>query len=528
MHQTSTIELRREAKLLGDQGKLIPALKRLDEIIDRDEANLDDWRSLGVMISRLGEFAQAVGAFERALQIDPTDTESTYELGRACYQLGELDRAVELIGKVARQTHSMGAWLSLATLAPGAPSLKGNQVCQLRRAYAQMVREQEGRSLKPPRSHSNQPDESKQDRKRVVAYLSAHWSDANYMKPVWPTINEHDTERLQIHLLDDSGRRNEPWSWLKNESIVRHDVSDLDNASLASLIRALNIEVLVDLSAFSKPERFGVFVHRPAPVQMAWFNSFATSGFDEFDYIIGDDAVIRLAEQPDYVEKFISLPLSYLTFQTDHEAPPIENSPFEKSGRFTFGCLGTQYKITPLVYDAWSSILRQADQARLVLASRLTKSAQNQAYVLNQFECRGIDTKRIDFLPPAEHYDFLRHYDQIDVALDTFPYNGGTTTMEAIWQGVPVLTFDGDRWASRTSATLLLRSHLKDFVADSIDDYIQRAVSLAIDPSQRTRLQLLRETMREDLAASSVCDSKSLARALEAAYINAAHAIGDS
>jgi predicted O-linked N-acetylglucosamine transferase (SPINDLY family) len=153
-----------------------------------------------------------------------------------------------------------------------------------------------------------------------------------------------------------------------------------------------------------------------------------------------------------------------------------------------------------------------------VLANRALKSACNRDYMARQFADRGVRAEQLEFLPPAEHYQYLDYYSRIDLALDAYPYNGGTTTMEAIWQGVPVLTFDGDRWASRTSQTLLRRTHLAEFVAADRRAYVETAVNMATDPAAPSRLAALRATMRDRLLASPACDAAALARGMEQIY----------
>jgi protein O-GlcNAc transferase len=338
------------------------------------------------------------------------------------------------------------------------------------------------------------------------------------MKPVWPLINAHDNEHFRIHLLDDSPNSNPDWNWLTNRGVDSHRVTDLSNRDLAKLIRKLEVDVLVDLSAYSKPERLGVYVHRPARIQTAWFNMYATSGFKEFDYIIGDDSVVLPGEESHYCERILRLPLSYLTFQTNHSAPQVAIESDRTMDQFTFGCLGTQYKITPKVIEVWAKILSVADQSQLVLANRELKSPCNQTYLLDQFAAYGIASERIKILPPAKHYEFLKYYDQIDLALDTFPYNGGTTTMEALWQGVPVLTFTGDRWASRTSQSILAQSHIPQFVAKDCEEYKRSAILYATDRTLYDSLKPIRHSMREDLLNSSVCDSHKLTRAMESLF----------
>ena len=142
-----------------------------------------------------------------------------------------------------------------------------------------------------------------------------------------------------------------------------------------------------------------------------------------------------------------------------------------------------------------------------------------RAHVRAQFAAAGVDGARLELDGPAEHAGFLRGYDRIDVALDTFPYNGGTTTTEALWQGVPVLTFPGDRWAARISTSLLRASGLDDWVGADADEYVARAIALATDPATPARLAELRRTMRARLKASPACDVAGFARQMERLYL---------
>lgn len=200
--------------------------------------------------------------------------------------------------------------------------------------------------------------------------------------------------------------------------------------------------------------------------------------------------------------------------------PDVVTPPCLTTGRFTFGSLVSLYKITPPVFDAWSEILKKSNGSQLVLANADLKSPHNRNYVQDQFQSRGVAADQLRFLPPADHEAFLKYYDQIDLALDAFPYNGGTTTMEAIWQGVPVLTKEGDRWAARTSQSLLCECHLSDFVARDLAGYIDQAVGWATNKPAWQKLSTLRSTMRARLQASSVCDCELLTREMEKIYLS--------
>jgi predicted O-linked N-acetylglucosamine transferase (SPINDLY family) len=185
------------------------------------------------------------------------------------------------------------------------------------------------------------------------------------------------------------------------------------------------------------------------------------------------------------------------------------------NGFITFGCLAPQYKLNDTVIAAWAEILCGTPRSRLVLANTAMFSEHNREHLAGRFRRAGADPERIDLLGPLAHYDFLQYYNYIDIALDTFPYNGGTTTMEALWQGVPVLTFAGDRWAARISASLLSGTHLGDFVRYDLGEYLRTAIALAQDPATPSRLESLRKSMRRRLRRCPTCDTHRQAEAFQ-------------
>ncbi len=492
--------------------KVVPALETYDRVIELGGADAAVWLEVGRALADVREYSQALEALANSQKLAPS-TEATYEIARSSFQLGDLETAKRSFESAAQASNSAQAWLSLAKIIPGVPSATHREIREVRIAFAERLRREIGSKSSHPRP-SHRPCS---DRLRI-GYLSAFFERANYMKPVWGLVNHHDRSRFEIHLFSDSPLGNGWQGYQASPADRVHEVAKLDHVGLARLIRECQIDILIDLNGYSASDRLALLLEPVAPVVAAWFNMYGTSGLRGIDWIIGDREVIRESEETEYTERVACLPGSYLTFEVGHRAPPIVSPPCTTARQFTFGSLVAQYKITAPVLDAWADILRQTDNSRLVLANRALQSTCNREYVWRQFADRGIASERIVLLPPAEHYEYLSYYDQIDLALDAFPYNGGTTTMEAIWQGVPVLTFDGDRWASRTSQTLLRRTHLADFVAAGPREYIETAVAIARDPQTPSRLAMLRSEMRERLLESPACDTATLAREMERIY----------
>lgn len=506
--------LEKLAKAYYRSAQYLPALKAYDRLIDLDVATAEIWCATGNALKDVGEYGQAIAAYENSLKQDDSNPEAHHNFAQVLYRLGDVDRAVCHLELAAAKSNAIASWISLATIIPGAPGADLRGILEVRTKVASKLADLTGSpgitpALSRSRKHHDPPR---------LGYLSGFYHTANYMKPVWGLINQHDRSAFQIHLFSDSPKGQKWQGYNRHPNDQVHETATLDNDQLSALIRSLQIDILVDLNGYSSAERLPLFLDHPAPITIAWFNMYATSGLPGFDYIVGDDEVVRSGEEPFFTEKIFRLPMSYLTFQVDHPVPSVGPPPCLENGYLTFGSLASQYKLTPPVLDAWANILQQTNNTRLFLANAAMKSIHNRRYMTDQFIERGVNGDRIILCGPADHITFLKYYERIDIALDTFPYNGGTTTMEAIWQGVPVLTFDGDRWASRTSQTLLRRTHLKEFVAGDVEGMIDLAVQIAHSPHIAQCLADLRGHMRAELRASSACDVLALARAMEQFY----------
>jgi predicted O-linked N-acetylglucosamine transferase (SPINDLY family) len=501
------------ARKAVSEGRLLDALHAYDRMAELEAADEHVWREMASALVEVGESAQSLGAFENSLALNPDSVETHNDLAKALYHLGDVESAAAHLRRAVELSDAPSMWLNLAVLLVGVPSATPEEILKVRTTYAR----RQAKFLAPARRSKRKKPPAGNGRLRV-GYLSAFFHAANYMKPVWGLINHHDRRRFDLHLLSDSDPQKGMPGYQPHANDRVHATAGLDNRHLAARIEDLHLDILIDLNSYSVPRRLGLFFEPLSPVTVAWFNAFATSGLPGVPFLIGDEEVIRPDEERFFSETILRLPLSYLTFEVSHPTPPVVPSPCAASGVFTCGSLVAQYKITPPVLDAWAEILQQAPGSQLLLANTTLKSSQNREYVKERFAERGIAAERLRLFGPAEHYRYLQYYDQIDLALDAFPYNGGTTTMEALWQGVPVLTFDGDRWASRTSQTLIRRGPCPEFAVENLDEYIMRAVAIANSAESQQQLSELRRSLRERLAASSACDAPRLAAAMEGLY----------
>jgi predicted O-linked N-acetylglucosamine transferase (SPINDLY family) len=366
-------------------------------------------------------------------------------------------------------------------------------------------------------------------RRQKVGYLSAFFGAANWMKAVFPVINRHDRTRFEVHMISDGENPSEASGYRDWPDDYVHDIRGLDNDRAAAVLRDVGLDVLVDLNGYSFQARTPLLLRRPAPVILGWFNYFATSGIAPVDALIGDETVIDPAAAGHYSERCIALPGCYLGFEVDYPVPEVTAPPSAAgAGGLTFGCLGSQYKLDDALVAAWARILAAAPASRLFLKNATLEDASSRGHLRARLEQAGIAQDRVELSGRDDHFDFLAAYGQIDIALDTFPYNGGTTTCEALWQGVPVLAIAGDRWVNRVSASILKASDLGDWVTPDVDAFVRRAADLANDPETPGRLAALRSGMRDRLRRAPICDGEALTRSLEAIYVSEAERAAQS
>jgi predicted O-linked N-acetylglucosamine transferase (SPINDLY family) len=273
----------------------------------------------------------------------------------------------------------------------------------------------------------------------------------------------------------------------------------------------------VDLSGHTSGNRLDLFALKPAPVQVSWIGYPHSTGLKQMDYYISD----RVCNPPGtgdnlYSETLVRLPRVFCCYLPPVVFPLVSPLPSSLSGQITFGCFNSFSKINTALFEMWSRILKAIPGSRLYLKSAPLSGTGTKRKVLDLFEQFGVATERIMLKPFAESSEqHLAQYADIDIALDTYPYNGTTTTCESLWMGVPLITLAGDRHLSRVGASFLQVVGLPELVADSPDEYVEKAVNLASDPE---RLQFLRENLRLMMARSALMDAKGVTCELEQAY----------
>ena len=289
------------------------------------------------------------------------------------------------------------------------------------------------------------------------------------------------------------------------------------DSAVAERIREDSIDILIDLAGHTANNRLPVFAERPAPVQVTWLGYPNTTGLSAMDYRLTD--VIADPEGDADVlhsENLMRLPNGFLCFAPAADAPEIAGTPALTTGQVTFGSFNNLAKVTPEVVETWAHVLHRIPKSQLVIKSRPLADAETRERYVEMFGAHGIDAGRVELCSwIASRSGHLGAYNRVDVGLDPFPYNGTTTTCEALWMGVPVITLCGDRHSGRVGASILIRIALKDLVAETKAIYVEKTVALANDLD---RLSALRSDLRSRMKMSPLCDPELFTRDVEATY----------
>jgi predicted O-linked N-acetylglucosamine transferase (SPINDLY family) len=363
-----------------------------------------------------------------------------------------------------------------------------------------------------PHANAREPE-----RRLRVGYLSADMRLHSVAYFLAPLLAAHDRAAVEVHGFPSVRRPDATTERLRGLCDGWTPVHALSDADAAAAIRDAGIDVLVELGGHTGQSRLRVLAHRPAPVQVSWLGYPNTTGLDAVGFRL-TDAMVDPEGDADahHVEKLWRLPSGFLCYEPPPAAPDVGPPPSAATGTITFGSFNTLAKTSPRTIELWARILRHVEGSRLVLKSGPLADAGVRQRVTQLFAQQGVDAARLVLDGRTGSLDaHLARYGEIDVALDPFPYNGTTTTCEALWMGVPVVALEGDRHVARVSASILRRLGLDGLVASTPKDYQAIATGLARD---RARLAELRRGMRERMRGSPLGDGARFAREVEQAY----------
>jgi protein O-GlcNAc transferase len=453
----------------------------------------------------MGRVDDAEAALSRALQLDPGNATLHDTIGNVYKDAGDLDGAIASFRKAleldpaAAATHSNLAY-ALSFQSPEAgPILE--ECLRWNGRFAAGATSAHG--------HANDPEPNRRLR---IGYVSPDFRVHCQSLFTIPLLSRHDHAAFEIFCYASIKRPDDHTQRVAGYADVWHDVRTLNDEALCRLIRADGIDILVDLTMHMAGGRPMLFARKPAPVQIAWLAYPGTTGIGAMDYRLSDPRLDPAGFDGHYSERTLRLPDSFWCY--DPLAGDIEVGPLPalERGYLTLGCLNNPCKLTDHSLRLWGGVMHALPTARLLL---MAPSGRHRHRLSERLEAHGISPERVDFCAFRPRADYLRSYQDIDLGLDTFPYNGHTTSLDSFWMGVPVVTRVGRTSVGRGGLSQLFQLDLLDLAAESDEAFVSIAATLGKDLS---RLSALRRELRTRLERSALMNAPRFARHMEQIY----------
>lgn len=531
----------RAGKALSDQHRFAEAVAVFDRVIATDPARAAAFSHRGRALLALGRKPEALASAMRATQIDPASASAWATLGAIFSGLRQYDLALK-------------AWRSARRLAPDRPGLAGlvlqaqmmccdweglgelmaavtqeldagkdavhpfywHAAASSPRSLLQAARNRQQVGAQPLSDPPGFPARAAPDRPIRIGYLSGELNLSANGLVMAGVFDHHDRRAFEITAFDNGGDDGSALRQRIAAAFARIvDIRALSDADLAAAIRSAGIDVLVDLNGYFGRTRSRVMALRPAPVQVSFLGCPATSGVPEVDYAIADAVVVPEEDRRWHSEAIVQLPGTYYPADRERE---ISDRRFTRADcglpedGFVFVCFNHCHKLLPETFARWMRILTAVEGSVLWLMAAHPIAAANLRAAAAR---HGVDPARLVFAPPLPSAEHLARHRCADLALDSLPYNGHTTTTDALWAGLPVLTLRGATWPGRVAASVLLALELPELITASAADYEAQAIMLATRPGT---LAQLRRKLADRRLAAPLFDTARYTRQLEAAY----------
>lgn len=507
-----------DASIRVAHGQVLANLGRLDEAIasfrraTQIEPRLPSaFVGLATALKFSLRYEESIEAFSRALELNPEAPEAYLNLANLELDLARADSAVKTLRRAAQiAPENPFVWTTLANAINYPSGMGAAEVFAAHQRYGAVV-EKNWRSR--PIDFPNPPEPERRIR---VGYLSPDMRTHSVAYFLHSILRAHDPESTQVYCYSTTNWPDQMTDVLRNLTSEWRDCGGLDDAALEQRIRRDRIDILVELAGHFAGHRLLMLAHRPAPVQVTYLGYPHTTGLRNIQYRLVDHYTDPPGGPAHAAEELFRLPECFICYTPPDDAPDPAPPPSSAGQPFTFASFNEAKKISHELVELWARVLHAIPDARLLLKAASFENQLVRDELLARLGSHGVDAARIDVaarIPSrAEH---LAYYARADVGLDTYPYHGTTTTCEAMWMGVPVVTLVGDRHAARVGHSLLHAVGLDDLVAHSNDEYVRIACELARDPD---RLAALRSSLRARMTGSTLCDPSRFTRSLEDAY----------
>jgi predicted O-linked N-acetylglucosamine transferase (SPINDLY family) len=499
---------------LKGQGDLDKAIEMFQRALQWDPRQPEIHNNLGVTFNENRRPDKAAAAFQQALKLKPNYPEAHNNLGNVYKDQARWEEVIPSYRRALQcKPEYREARSNLIYTLLFHPNQDATILAEEQRRWNQQFAE--------PVRHLVRPlaNDLTSERRLRIGYLSSEFRDHVTARHLVPLFEHHDRQNFEILCYAGVTKPDQRTDEFRRRADQWRNTLGLGDEAVAEMIRQDGVDILVDLTQHLAGNRLPVFAHRPAPVQVSFAGYPESAGVEAIPYRISDRYLeseiggdlpspisdLRTAEQVFLIDSF----WCFDPCGTEVEVNPL---PALEKGRVTFGCLNNFCKINEPVLRLWARVLGQVEKARLILLSPV---GSHREQALEVFSREGIDARRAEFVVQRPRQTYLESYHRVDIALDPFPYNGHTTSLEALWMGVPVISMAGDGPVSRAGWSQLSNLGLPELVAFSEDDYVRIASRWAGD---LPRLAQLRRTLRSRMEASVLMDARHFARSVEMVY----------
>lgn len=469
------------------------------------------YQCLGNILRIMNAHTDAVEVFRRGLALQPHHAGIHYELGNTFKARGEMTKAIDCFRQALR-------WQ------PDYPLAHSNVIaCMLydensdpKSLFEEQVRWGKSVEGNAPQGqpHDNEPDV---DRKLRVGYCSPDFRSHSVSVFFEPLLEHHDRNKVELICYSEVDRPDATTQRLQSLAGQWRDTCGMSNEDLYALIRADRIDILVDLAGLTQGNRLEMFARRPVPVQINYLGYASSTGLTSMNYRLTDEWADPVGISDRYhTEKLVRLPRGFLCYRPSVDTLAVSSLPARRAGHITFGSFNNLAKVTPEVISVWAAVLKAVPDSRLICKAKRLRDASIRRRYADLFAAQDIAQERVELVgwleSSAEHLDL---YGRVDIGLDTFPYNGTTTTCEALWMGVPVVVLEGDRHLARVGFSILHQLGLDQCIARDKEDFVSIAAGLAHNQAD---LASLRAELRSRMSESSLCDATAFTRDIENVY----------
>ncbi len=491
------------------QGKLTKAVKCYQRALALKPDFLDAIISLGIAFTEQGKLTEAINCCQRALQISPNSVEAHSNLSKVLHYSGKVDEAIEHY-RLALQQKPMASIHSNLLLA-----MNYSTNYDMAKIFAEHKQFNEQYVISPKDSAKLYPNDRSPQRKLKIGYVSADLRNHPVAIFVEAILAHHDREQFEIFCYYTNLKGDQITVRLHQYADLWLNCAGLSDERLAEQIESDQIDILVDLAGHTAKNRLLVFARKPAPVQVTYLGYPNTTGLTAIDYRITDSYVVPTEAEQFNTETLVKLPASYYCYHPNSETPAVNKLPAEKKKYVVFGSFNNYAKLNSETLALWVKVLQAVPNSKLLVKSTSLQNSRVQQDLRQRFLDLSIKSKRLILESPTPSPKHFQSYHRVDIGLDTYPFNGGTTTCEALWMGIPVITLVGERQVSRMGLSILSTVGLTELIAHTPEEFVEICVKLAADIEH---LQQLRMGMREQMQTSPLMDAPTFTHNLEAVY----------